>query len=58
MQAWKSNPYSRRFNKRIASRNYAHDTFLIENLKLGDTDGMLLAENLKLSERHDILLTR
>ena len=58
MQAWKSNPYSRRFNKRIASRNYAHDTSLIENLKLGDTDGMLLAENLKLSERHDILLTR
>ena len=58
MQARKSTPYSRRFNKRIASRNYAHDTSLIENLKLGDTDGMLLAENLKLSGRHDILLTR
>ena len=43
--------------KRIASRNCAHDTALVENLKLVDRNGMLFVENLELGDRHGILLT-
>ena len=56
-QAWKNNPCSRRFTKRIASRNCTHDTALAENMKLVDRNGMLFVENLKLGDKHGILLT-